>query len=146
MLIQFTNCTVTYKNELLFSPEMGGFDMAVGKEIVSAFTGAADYNSFPITLKPSDTKTIQKTISEKERELNELYKSVRTIRESKSSHDSLTTIFESLRKNHPFDWLLSLEIYELTKEEVILQHLISLKETSAKIAHLIDNGIELINR
>ncbi|MBT3871488.1 MAG: aromatic amino acid hydroxylase, partial [Flavobacteriaceae bacterium] len=36
MLIQFTNCTVTYKNELLFSPEMGGFDMAVGKEIVSA--------------------------------------------------------------------------------------------------------------
>jgi phenylalanine-4-hydroxylase len=146
MLIQFTDCTVTYKNEVLFSPEMGGFDMAVGKKIVSAFTGAADYSSFPITLKPSDAKTIQKTISEKERELNKLYKSVRTIRESKSSHDSLTTIFESLRKNHPTDWLLSIEIYELTKEEVVLQHLISLKETRSKIAHLIDNGIELINR
>tara|TARA_B100000809_G_C15140628_1_gene533099 strand:- start:572 stop:2299 length:1728 start_codon:yes stop_codon:yes gene_type:complete len=146
MLIQFTNCTVTYKNEVLFSPEMGGFDMAVGKEIVSAFTGAADYSSFPITLKPSDTKTIQKTISEKEMELNELYKSVRTIRESKSSQDSLTSIFESLRKNHPSDWLLSIEIYELNKEKVVLQHLISLKETRPKIAHLIDNGIELINR
>jgi phenylalanine-4-hydroxylase len=146
MLIQFTNCTVTYKNELLFSPEMGGFDMAVGKEIVSAFTGAADYNSFPITLKPSDTKTIQKTISEKEKGLNELYKSVRTIRKYKTSYDTLMIIFETLKRDYPSDWLLSLEIYELIKEEVILQHLISLKDTRPKVAHLIDNGIDLINR
>lgn len=146
MLIQFTNCTVTYKNELLFSPEMGGFDMAVGKEIVSAFTGAADYNSFPITLKPSDTKTIQKTISEKEKGLNELYKSVRTIRKNKTSYDTLMIIFETLKRDYPSDWLLSLEIYELIKEEVILQHLISLKDTRPKVAHLIDNGIVLINR
>ncbi len=144
MLIQFTNCTVTYKNELLFSPEMGGFDMAVGKEIVSAFTGAADYSSFPITLKPSDTKTIQKTISEKEKGLNELYKTVRTIRESNASYDTLISIFETLRKEHPSDWLLSLEIYELTKNEVVLQHLINLKEARPKIAHLIDNGVELV--
>ena len=146
MLIQFTNCTVTYKNELLFSPEMGGFDMAVGKEIVSAFTGAADYNSFPITLKPSDTKTIQKAISKKERELNKLYNSVRTIRKNKASYDALMTIFEALKRDYPSDWLLSIEIYELTKEEVVLQHLISLKDTRPKIAHLIDNGIDLINR
>jgi phenylalanine-4-hydroxylase len=146
MLIQFTNCTVTYKNELLFSPEMGGFDMAVGKEIVSAFTGAADYNSFPITLKPSDTKTIQKAISKKERELNKLYNSVRTIRKNKASYDALMTIFEALKRDYPSDWLLSIEIYELTKEEVVLQHLINLKDTWPKIAHLIDNGIDLINR
>ena len=38
MLIQFTDCTVKYKNEVLFSPEMGDFDMAVGKEIVSALS------------------------------------------------------------------------------------------------------------
>jgi len=30
MLIQFTDCTVTHKGEILFSPEMGDFDMAVG--------------------------------------------------------------------------------------------------------------------
>jgi phenylalanine-4-hydroxylase len=145
MLIQFTGCTVTYKNELLFSPEMGGFDMAVGKEIVSAFTGAADYNSFPIILKPSETKTIQKTISKKETELNKLYNSVRTIRKNKASYDALITIFEALKRDYPSDWLLSIEIYELTKEEIVLQHLISLKNTRPKIAHLIDNGIDLIN-
>lgn len=145
MLIQFIGCTVTYKNELLFSPEMGGFDMAVGKEIVSAFTGASDYNSFPITLKPSKTKTIQKTISKKETELNKLYNSVRTIRKNKASYDALITIFEALKRDYPSDWLLSIEIYELTKEEIVLQHLISLKNTRPKIAHLIDNGIDLIN-
>jgi len=145
MLIQFIGCTVTYKNELLFSPEMGGFDMAVGKEIVSAFTGASDYNSFPITLKPSETKTIQKTISKKETELNKLYNSVRTIRKNKASYDALITIFEALKRDYPSDWLLSIEIYELTKEEIVLQHLISLKNTRPKIAHLIDNGIDLIN-
>ena len=144
MLIQFTDCTVTYKNEVLFSPEMGDFDMAVGKEIVSAFTGAADYSSFPITLKPSDTKTIQNTISEKEKGLNDLYKSVRDIRENNSSHEALMPIFETLRKEHPSDWLLSLEIYELTKSKVVLNYLIELKKQRPKIAHLIDNGIDLI--
>ena len=55
-------------------------------------------------------------------------------------------IFETLKRDYPSDWLLSLEIYELIKEEVILQHLISLKDTRPKVAHLIDNGIVLINR
>ncbi|NND88925.1 MAG: aromatic amino acid hydroxylase, partial [Flavobacteriaceae bacterium] len=41
MLIQFTDCTVCYKDEVLFAPSDGDFDMAVGKEIISAFAGAA---------------------------------------------------------------------------------------------------------
>ena len=59
---------------------------------------------------------------------------------------ALMTIFEALKRDYPSDWLLSIEIYELTKEEVVLQHLINLKDTWPKIAHLIDNGIDLINR
>ncbi len=144
MLIQFTDCTVTYKNEVLFSPEMGDFDMAVGKEIVSAFTGAADYNSFPITLKPSDTKTIKNYQSEKEIELNKLYKTVSEHRKNKSSNESLTVIFETLKKDHPTDWLLPLEIYELTKNKNVLFYLQSLKKERPNVAHLIEGGLDLI--
>jgi phenylalanine-4-hydroxylase len=144
MLIQFTDCTVTYKNEVLFSPEMGDFDMAVGKEIVSAFTGAADNNSFPITLKPSDTKTIINAQSEKEIELNKLYKTVSEHRKNKTSNESLIVIFETLKNDHPTDWLLSLEIYELTKNEEVLFHLQSLKKERPNIAHLIKDGLDLI--
>jgi len=144
MLIQFTDCTVTYKNEVLFSPEMGDFDMAVGKEIVSAFTGAADYNSFPITLKPSHTLTIKNSQSEKEIELNKLYKTVSEHRKNKSSNESLTVIFETLKKDHPTDWLLPLEIYELTKDKNVLFYLQSLKKERPNVAHLIEGGLDLI--
>jgi len=144
MLIQFTECTVTYKNEVLFSPEMGDFDMAVGKEIVSAFTGAADYSSFPIIIKPSDTKTIKVETSEKEKALINLYASVREIRENKGSKETLQDIFKILKKDFPTDWLLALEIYEITKEKEVLEHLKQLKIQRPKIAHLIENGLCLI--
>ena len=39
ILIQFSECTIKYKGEFLFRPEWGTFDLAVGKEIVSAFSG-----------------------------------------------------------------------------------------------------------
>ena len=146
MLIQFTDCTVTYKNEILFSPEMGDFDMAVGKEIVSAFSGAADYNSFPITQKPSTVKTISSESSEKEKQLNSLYAEVRNIRKTYTStnKEQLLFIFESLKNNYPTDWLLALEIYELTKDKNVLEYLNNLKQTKPKIAHLIDAGIQLV--
>ncbi len=144
MLIQFTECTVTYKNEVLFSPEMGGFDMAVGKEIVSAFTGAADYLSFPITQKPSETKTIKVEISESKKELHKMYHSVREIRENKKSNDPLQKIFTTLKEEYSSDWLLPLEIYELTKDKQVLDYLEKLKVVKPKIAHLIENGLGLI--
>ncbi len=145
MLIQFTNCTVTYKNEILFSPEMGDFDMAVGKEIVSAFTGAADFNSFPVNLKPSKTKTIKVTLSKNEKTLNNLYASVREIRENNGSKETLLKIFEPLKTDFPNDWLLVLEIYELTKDKQILDYLEKLKVAKPKVAHLIDGGLKLID-
>ena len=145
-LIQFTNCTVTYKNEVLFSPEMGDFDMAVGKEIVSAFTGAADYNSFPIIQKPSHTKTIASKSSEKENQLNSLYAEVRNTRNnySDSNTKELLQIFETLKNNYPSDWLLPLEIYELTKDNTFLNYLNDLKNNRPKVAHLIEAGLSLI--
>ena len=41
-LMSFSDCTVTYKEEILFKPEWGIYDMAVGKEVVSVFAGPAD--------------------------------------------------------------------------------------------------------
>ncbi len=158
MLIQFTDCTVKYKNEILFSPEMGDFDMAVGKEIVSVFAGAADYNSFPISQHKSKTETIRAALSEKEKQLNALYKEVREIREKNLPQKStskerieLEKIFQNLKINHPSDWLLPLEIYELISEtdsnfsEEVLKYLLHLKTQRPKIAHLIDGGLELLS-
>lgn len=158
MLIQFTNCTVKYKDEVLFSPEMGDFDMAVGKEIVSAFAGAADYNSFNLVNHVSSSETIRLQLSEKEKDLNLLYKEVREIRKEQPSltpsskeANNLEAVFSSLMKNHPTDWLLPLELYELMLKtnsafsKEVLKHLLNLKEQRPKVAHFIEGGLDLIN-
>ncbi|MAO47480.1 MAG: phenylalanine 4-monooxygenase [Aequorivita sp.] len=151
MLIQFTDCTVKYKNEVLFSPEMGDFDMAVGKEIVSAFAGAADYHSFDLVTHTATSETIRPQLSEKEIELNSLYKEVRAIRNSKEDDTTkLQQIFKILEENHPTDWLLPLEIYELVAQfdsdfsEQVLKHLLNLEQQRPKVAHLIEGGLELL--
>jgi phenylalanine-4-hydroxylase len=154
MLIQFTGCMVKYKDEVLFSPEMGDFDMAVGKEIVSAFAGAADYRSYKVLAhKVSDTETVRPQRSEEEKELNRLYQKVRDIRERDAAVNAseLTTVFNQLRHNFPKDWLLPLEICELvhgqadTFSDEILKYLNDLKNKQPAVAHLIDNGLSLIS-
>ncbi|MGV6829314.1 MAG: aromatic amino acid hydroxylase [Flavobacteriales bacterium] len=145
MLIQFTNCWVKYGDEVLFSPEMGNFDLAVGKEIISAYAGAADYRSFPIFQKPSEVKTIKNKFSEKENLKNKLYASVRNYRDKNDNNEAfLLNLFIQIQKEFPEDWLLPLEIYELTKNKEVLMHLKKLQKQNHKISHLINNGLLLL--
>lgn len=152
MLIQFTDCTVKYKDEILFSPNMGGFDMALGQEILSAFAGAADYLSFKLEEHVISTTTIKHEVSDTERNLLERYREVRDIRESNATATQrLSEIFEELCTTHSSDWLLSLEIYELVYGDdsafakAVLGHLNTIQASRPEIAHLIENGIELLN-
>lgn len=154
MLIQFTACTVMYNEEVLFSPKDGDFDMAVGKDIVSAFAGAADYNSFDlVTHKVSENLTTKTILSEEEKILNKLYQQVRSFRENKNlNEDFLEGIFNLILEKYPEDWLLSLEIYEIVSEnhsvfsEKVLNYLNDLQKRKTKITHLIKSGLQLIEK
>ena len=150
ILISLKNCTVSYKDEILFQPEWGKYDMAVGKEVISAFAGPADAKSFDlITHVPSST-TIKSKKTPERQELESLYESVRNIRQGKDTKFSLDAAFDLVKKYHPRDWLLSVEIFELVsgKDEKlaaqVLEHLEDVKKRRPDVAHLIDNGVELI--
>ncbi|WP_029037931.1 aromatic amino acid hydroxylase [Salinimicrobium xinjiangense] len=150
ILISLKNCTVTWKEEVLFKPEWGNYDMAIGKEVISAFAGPADAKSFNlITHTPSSTTIKSKKTPERE-ELESLYESVRNIRQGKNTKFSLDAAFDLVKKYHLRDWLLSVEIFELTsgKDEKlaskVLEHLEDVKERRPEVAHLIDNGIGLV--
>ncbi len=160
MLIQFTDCTVTYKNEVLFTPADGDFDMAVGKEIVSAFAGAADYLSFDLVEHQLSTLGDVAELSEEETNLNRMYAEVRTMRENSAGVeplspptldssslkvDQLIGIFKNVSENYKNDWLLPLEIYELTGAPEVLDHLKLLQQRRPQIAHLIEAGFGLLN-
>ncbi|HET8884861.1 MAG TPA: aromatic amino acid hydroxylase [Salinimicrobium sp.] len=151
ILISFKNCNVTYKNQVLFKPEWGQYDMAVGKKIISAFSGPADFSSFDlITHKPSST-TIKSKRSPEREELESLYQSVRNIRDGKNTKFSLDAAFDLVKKHHPKDWLLSVEIFELVHEKdpklasEIKIYLEELKNRRPEVSHLIDGGVELCN-
>ncbi|MFN7045751.1 MAG: aromatic amino acid hydroxylase [Flavobacterium sp.] len=151
LLIKFKNCTVTHNDTVLFQPEWGIYDMAVGKKVISAFSGPADVNSFDMINHVPSSQTIKPKKSPEREELEKLYASVRNIRENKSAITSLKEAFASVTANHPNDWLLSVEIAELAKKEnnsdlvdKVLNHLEKVKSNRPEIAHLVNNGLELI--
>ncbi|MCF4101205.1 aromatic amino acid hydroxylase [Gillisia sp. M10.2A] len=150
ILISLKNCTVTYNDEILFQPEWGNYDLAVGKNIISAFAGPADPLSFDlITHTPSST-TIKSKKTPERLELETLYKSVRNSREGKDTKFSLQAAFDLVKKYHSKDWLLSIEIYELVKDtdenltKEVKAHLEELKLRRPDVAHLIDGGLQLL--
>ncbi|MEO0876421.1 MAG: phenylalanine 4-monooxygenase, partial [Bacteroidota bacterium] len=149
MLIQLTNCTVTYGEEVLFRPECGVYDLAIGKEVVSAFAGAADYLSFPNLYEPSQTLTKKPEKSAATLQLEGLYERVRTLRESASATDQeLKTTLDVLRSKHPSDWLLALELRELAAstelQSEIDYYLQALAAQYPHKRHLITEGLELL--
>lgn len=151
ILISFKNCTVKYQDQTLFKPEWGIYDMAVGTNIISAYSGPADYNSFDLITHVPSSKTIKSDRTPIKIALENLYQQVRTARESDSKIDS-QAILDQLIQNHPTDWLLTLELLEINtlqgnKELVVKtkQRLSQLAVQRPEIALLINNGIELIN-
>ena len=151
LLIKFKNCTVTHNDKVLFQPEWGIYDMAVGKKVISAFSGPADVNSFDMINHVPSSQTIKQKKSVEREELEKLYANVRTIREKNSAAITLKEAFAAVTSGHPNDWLLSVEIAELAQKEgnsdlvnKVLNHLENVKTNRPEIAHLITNGLELI--
>ena len=147
-LITFRNCTVTYRNEILFKPEWGLYDMAVGKQVTSAYNGPADLNSFDLMTHLPSEETIKPKISPKQKQLETLYQQVRDYRERKNRTISRHKVLEELQKNHPNDWLLPVELHELAVEardtdfaQEIVSYLNAIKSNNPEVGHLIDNGL-----
>lgn len=151
ILISFKNCTVTHGETILFKPEWGTYDMAVGKKVVSAFSGPADANSFDLITHVPSSQTIKAKKSELRTELEQLYRKVRNIRENNKHDESLKNIYHELKANHPKDWLLPLELVEILKDrnepdlmQEVLIYLEKIKENRPEVDKLISNGLELI--
>ena len=146
MIITFKDCTVTHDGKILFDPSWGVYDMAVGQKVVSAFAGAADPSSFEIIKQVSENTTQKLEMSAEKAELNELYRSIRI----NPSVENCKSVFEILRKNHPLDWLLSIEILEIASKEnsslaeTVMSHLNQLRLRRPEVAKNIEQGIEVI--
>ncbi|WP_064966650.1 aromatic amino acid hydroxylase [Tenacibaculum ovolyticum] len=151
LIVSLKDCTVTYKDQVLFRPEWGVYDMAIGKELVSAYSGPADVDSFGDLGKVSETKTDKIQYSESDNKLYEMYDDVRRSRVEKTvTEEKVMIIFETLKSEYTTDWLLPLELYELAlannysiKNE-LKNYLEELKSNKSYRA-LIENGLNLLS-
>jgi len=149
LIITMDDCTVTYHDKILFQPDWGLYDMAIGKEVVSAYSGAADVASFEDYSKVSEVKTHKITYSESEKELYALYRKVREMRvENSVTEEILKEIFSQLKQKFSKDWLLLLELYELASQHNLSiknDLLIALKDLKSNKSYtaLIENGLNL---
>ncbi|MGN7986963.1 aromatic amino acid hydroxylase [Pedobacter sp. 22226] len=124
ILIAFNDCTVSESNgNVLFKPEWGIYDMAIGEQIVSVFNGAADKDAYEEITLISGEKTHTIIYDDKTLKLHALYKKVREIRESGENLEELAEIFTELKTDHRQDWLCALEILEIIFHKKIYHQL-----------------------
>ncbi|HVK61219.1 MAG TPA: aromatic amino acid hydroxylase [Bdellovibrionales bacterium] len=123
LVVAFDACTVTHGTSVLFQPEWGVFDMAVGHRVSSVFGGPADRMTFGET-----EDFVAKTIPRKSWDAitkykHSLYAEVRSIREDlengslkadEAASDRLEKVYSKVEADLPHDWLLRLEILELS--------------------------------
>ena len=148
ILIRLKDCTITYKNEYLFLPEHGIYDMIVGKDIVSAFAGAADSNSFPNLYAESSTLTIKPAKNKAIIKLEKYYGVVRNYRkEKKNDSELLKNLFLEVSTLYPKEWLLFIEIIELSNDaklnQLIKTYFGELISLHPELDSLISDGIKL---
>jgi phenylalanine-4-hydroxylase len=153
ILISFEDCTVKESNgNILFQPEWGMYDMAIGEKIVSVFNGAADKDAYEEITHISDKQTHKVIYDDKMQKLHAIYKAVRLVRENGTGYEQLPGLFETLKTEHRYDWLSAIEILEilyhkqlypeLEKEVHIYLELKSANESD--YTKLINDGLHVI--
>ena len=153
LLLSFEDCWLKEKNgNILFKPEWGTYDMAIGERIVSVFNGAADKDAYEEISPISKQQTRHHVYDDKTRELHQIYAKIRAIREGSEDTDALPQLFDTLKKNHRQDWLATVEILEILHHNDILpafkkdlEIYLELKSTNEKEhTKFINDGLHVI--
>ncbi len=153
ILVTFKDCTVTHGSKVLFESDDQLYNMAIGENIVAAFNGPADLDSFDLVNHEISTNTSSTEKSDELQRLETYYKQVREFREGTNTTISRHKVFQEVCTQYPTDWLLSVELYELAKNNgdkdfatEISSYLETVKQNNPKLGHLIDDGLSLVDQ
>lgn len=122
-IISFKDCTVERAGQILFDPAWGTYDMAIGSKVESVFGGPADRIAYGDTDDFVAKVIPRKTWSPLMQHKHALYQEVRDVRsgvqrgalDPREASNRLDTVLEKLEADFPHDWLLRLEILELSR-------------------------------
>jgi phenylalanine-4-hydroxylase len=117
LVLTFRQCTVRdASGGIVFHPDWGVYDLAVGEHIVSAFSGSADKENFNVYPPKSARNAIPLTYSDTDQALFARYRMIRTLRETgRDDMDALTEIADWLDRHAPEVWLARFELLEISR-------------------------------
>ncbi len=150
LLIAFKECTVRHGRDLIFTPDRGLYHIGIGKEVLSAYAGPADLDSFDLIEHELSSHDEKQNKSASDERLEELYLTIKDIRTGKLEKSKLSELHKEITLNHSDEWLLLLELYEIIKDGSqdtstdVLQKLDVLAGTEESKSVLIEKGLKII--
>ena len=117
LILTFTNCLITDReNNLLYHPSWGAFDLAVGKKVISVFSGPADRSAYKLKDDFEPSKLPQKRVSVKQKKVFALYTKSKQIK----NLQKLKQFIKEIKKQKE-PWLLFLELLNTVKDKADLK-------------------------
>lgn len=139
LLISLKDAKAQFKDQILFQPEWGTYDIALGLVVSSVFGSSADREAYGEADDFIARKVPAIKYSKNELELHQQYQSVRDLREKNVQGTKLEMTLIEILKIHDSqfvdDWLLRIEIYELLLKNKI----------SGELKNKLEDGLKKIS-
>ncbi len=149
LLLTLDQATAKLGDKILFQPDWGTFDLALGLSVPSVFGGPADRKAFGQVDDFKVTQIPETKYSEFDYQLFGFYQTLRDLRAHKKTPYDLETCLRFAIQEAPEEWLIFIEILEFSKaqgfthlEKMCLEHLRSISKNES-IKSCIQDGIAL---
>lgn len=149
--ITFSKAQVAKNGNVYYDPSWGPFDLAVGSSIPSVFGGPADRLQYGATDEFVASQVPKKNYSSERLRTHQFYSDLREFRHniSKQTPDALLKLIERFKKEFSREWLIGIELLELTYmmpidrtvQNSLAQHLRDLPALNDSAKKCIEDGI-----
>ena len=157
LLVSLENATAKLGDRVFFEPAWGTYDMALADKVVSVYGGPADRVAYGETEDFVAKKVAPPRYTQEQLTLHGLYQKIRNIREQNttlSKLDEISEVLTVLAKSYPLEWLLRLEVVELTKPhseakniyQKAYEQLQTIAKSSENQYQLVQDGLNLVER
>ena len=148
LVLTFTDCLIKdKKKEVLYQPSWGEFDLAVGDEVISVFSGLLDPVAYKLKDDFKPSKVPKKTYSKKQKEIFEIYKEIEALKGGKKEISKKLKPLLSKIKGKKGSWLMGLELLDKLKrypdlKKEVLKSLKDIKKTEVQEKKVFSLGLK----
>jgi phenylalanine-4-hydroxylase len=151
-ILSFTQATCDYKDEKLFLPEWGSYDIVLAEKVTSVFGGPADRIAFGDTEDFVAHRIAPPVYTDEQKNMFVYYQEIRNLRSSNNAtEETLLKLFEQFMENAPLEWLLFIELIEIAiksnfKKSIVFKienHLSHISQKNKTHRPLINEGLRL---